>query len=236
MAKISASNKWKQSMEETIIFKKRGFFYVDPTEMGFFDAIINADLHMEDVRLSNLAEELREITKDLKAQQATLKPFWKPTCGWESLKRILFSDCRIMPHSVEWFKTYGNARWNTGEEVYQVHLGNEQQYHLLLIWLVNNWHKSRDLPVKDAVKLLLGNGKKVYGEGWSEAERNALGKEDILSAIVLEDSKGKGGYFANLYTALNIRQTVYIIHLPRVEFFEDRNELRRGYPWLVLEL
>ncbi len=241
MAKISGSkNKWIQAMEQSIeekkMFEKFGFFYVDPSKDDFFDTIINADLQMEDVGLNKLAEELRVIAKELKAQQDNLKPFWRPTCGWESLKKVFFSDCRIMPHSIEWYKTYGNDRWNTGDEEHQVHVGTEQQYHLLLIWLVNNWHKSRELSVKDAVKLLLNNGKEVYGEGWTETERNALGKEDILSAIVLEDSKGKGGYFANLYTSLNIRDTVWVIHIPRVEFFADRNEQRRGYPWLVFEL
>lgn len=236
MAKFSeCKNKWMQSMEETIMFEKLGFFYVDPTVEGFFDDVINANLYMVDTGLSKRAEELREIAKELKAQQGNLKPFWRPTLGCERLKRIFFSDCRVQPHSIEWYKTYGNDSWNTGDEVHQVHVGTEQQYHLLLIWLVNNWHKSRDLPVKDAVGLLLNNGKEIYGETWTEAERNALGKEDIFSAIVLEDSEGKGGYFANHYSSTKRGETEWVIHLPRVEFFEDRNDLRSGNPWLVLE-
>ena len=68
------------------------------------------------------------------------------------MKRVFFRDAPYSrPHSLEWWKEY-MERFNTGEYVHQVKLGNEVQYKLVMIWLVNHWMHEQDLPAVDALK------------------------------------------------------------------------------------
>ena len=235
MAKVSEIlKKRRQKKLEIEMFEKAGWIKVDPTEKGFFDSVIQSVFYTREAEnFERFVQYMRKMAEELKGHQEDLKPFWRPTFSWNNMKRVFFRDAPYSrPHSLEWWTEY-MERFNTGEYVHQVKLGNEVQYKLVMIWLVNHWMHERDLPAVDALKMLYG-GSEPYGEKPKLEESIALGKENF-EAIMLDASTGDGLYFVNEVPGKNVRDTCIIIPAGELEFYELPKTIWLAKPWIIVE-
>ena len=235
MAKLSGIfGKKRQKKLEIEMFEKAGWIKVDPTEKSFFDNVIQVVFYTREAEnFERFVQYMCKMAEELKSRQEDLKPFWRPTFNWNDMGRVFFRDAPYSrPHSLEWWKEY-MERFNTGECVHQVKLGNEVQYKLVMIWLVNHWMKERDLPAVDALKMLYGSSE-PYGEKPKMEENIALGKENF-EAIMLDASTGDGLYFVNEVPGKKFRDTRLIVPGGELRFYKLPKEIWLAKPWIIVE-